>query len=336
LSFLFPVAVIYAFRMRAEPTTPERRRAWALFALFMAMTGLALAGAGFWFVSETLVQLNLYRFSIYPKLLGCIALAWLLWDRRGAPKSTVSWTLALLAMAACPLAWMSTSPFGWEPMGAWSEAARHNVRVGWLFMLLAVASIAVMVPIPWRYARGLYLAMALTAAAFLLNAGTNPLGVRVSGLEGDDRDYRAVAEWARDHTPVDAVFVVPPDEESFRLRGRRAIVVNFKGVPQLSGELPEWRDRMLKVLDLKSTADLLALPRPMGRTLQAIRARYDGLPAAHGFDVARSYGARYVLLTKPAEPVPAGATLVFDSNGRYFLYDRGATPGGISEGESRP
>ena len=70
LAFLVPVAAVYALRTRAEPTTPERRRAWTLFALFMAMTGLALAGAGFWFHSETLVQLNLYRFSIYPTLLG--------------------------------------------------------------------------------------------------------------------------------------------------------------------------------------------------------------------------------------------------------------------------
>jgi hypothetical protein len=330
LSFLVPVAAVYGLRMRTEPRTSERRRAWVLFAVFMAMTGLALGGAGFVYASETLVQLNLYRFTIYPKLLGCVALAWLLWNRPGAPRSAVFRTIFGLATAACPLAWMSTSPFGWAPLKSWSEAARHDVRVGWLFLLLAVASIAVMVPVPWRLARWPLLAMALFAVAFLLNTGTN-LGVRVAGLEGDDSDYRAAAEWARRNTPVDAVFVVPPDEESFRLHGRRAIVVNFKGVPQLSGELPEWRDRMLAVLDLKSTADLLALPRPMGRTLRAIRARYDALPAAHGFEVATKYGARYVLLTKPAEPVPSGASLVFD-NGRYFLYDRGATP----EGETWP
>ena len=60
----------------------------------------ALLVAGFWFVSETLVQLNLYRFSIYPKLLSCIALAWLLWDRRPAVEPYL-FGILLLFVAAC-------------------------------------------------------------------------------------------------------------------------------------------------------------------------------------------------------------------------------------------
>ena len=89
---------------------------------------------------------------------------------------------------------------------------------------------------------------------------------------------------------------MPPDEESFRVRARRAIVVNYKGVPQLSGELAGWRDRLQDVLGL-DTAGLLALPRPMGRTIQAIRARYDALPPEHHVAVARRWGARYVVVT---------------------------------------
>ena len=36
------------------------------------MIGFALLTAGFWFAGEAFVQLNLYRFSIYPKLLSCV------------------------------------------------------------------------------------------------------------------------------------------------------------------------------------------------------------------------------------------------------------------------
>ena len=51
--------------------------------------------------------------------------------------------------------------------------------------------------------------------------------------------------WAADpaHTPLDAIFLVPPQETDFRLYGQRAIIVNFKHIPQLSNEIRQWRDR---------------------------------------------------------------------------------------------
>ena len=161
--------------------------------------------------------------------------------------------------------------------------------------------------------------MALVIVMSAAAARNVPAGIRLSGLGGDGAEYLALAGWARDHTPPDAVFLVPPDEESFRVHARRAIVVNFKGVPQLSAELPEWRDRLRDVLDL-DTRGLLALPRPLGRTMRAIRARYDSLPPEHLFGVARKYGARYVVLTRRADET--GAQLVHsDSNDLYYLYD---------------
>jgi hypothetical protein len=323
LAFLAPLPFAVLAYRRARPW-PERRRAAVLFGLFAAMLAFALVVAGFWFASETFVQLNLYRFSIYLKLLGCVGLAWVLWDEYGAPKRQVVWGIAVIALLLCPLAWLSTSPFGWQGPDWATPALRHNARALWLFMMLAGACIGPMVPIPPKRIRELHLAMAAGIVMASVHFGGLPIGIRVGGLEGDDADYRAVAAWARDNTPVDAVFLVPPDEESFRLRARRAIVVNFKGVPQLSAELPEWRDRLLNVLDYPSTQNLLALPRPMGRTLGAMRSRYDSLPPEHVFAVARRYGARYVVLTRRPGGTPAGAS-VFD-NGRYFLYDLNAEP----------
>jgi hypothetical protein len=89
-------------------------------------------------------------------------------------------------------------------------------------------------------------------------------------------------------------------------------VVNFKNVPQLSSEMREWRERLEAVLD----EPLSALPRRFDRAHAAIAARYDALPAGHLFDVARRYGAAYVVT---ARALP-GERSVFE-NASYHLYD---------------
>lgn len=265
LTFLvpIPVAVIAAQRPAGLEHSGARRRAGVLFKLYAAMVVLAVVTAGFWFLAETFVQLNLYRFSIYLKLLTCIAVASLLWQGDTRRRVMVAVGLVVLAVIAAVVA----------------------------------ATTGLLAPPTTRH----------------------PLGLRLAGLQGDDAPYLELARWARGNTPKDAVFLVPPDEESFRVHGRRAIVVNFKGVPQLSAELPEWRDRLQDVLNL-DTRGLLALPRPMGRTLRAIRERYDALPAEHHVAVARKHGARFVVLTNRADIL--GARLVSpDSTAPYFLYD---------------
>lgn len=274
-AFLVPIpfAVVAARKACAPENSDARRRAGGLFVLFAAMTAFALLTAGFFFAGETFVQLNWYRFSIYPKLLSCVAAASLLW------------------------------------------AENRRARVAVVGGLCAVGLGAIV----------------LAASSGLLAAPTarSPLGLKLAGLQGDDGGYLELAEWARKNTPKDAVFLVPPDEESFRVHAQRAIVVNFKGVPQLSAELPEWRDRLQAVLGL-DTPGLLALPKPLGRTLQAIRARYAALPSTHHFAIAREYNARFVVIVRSLGVLanaPSGARLVHsDSTGRYDLYDLAPDP----------
>ena len=106
------------------------------------------------------------------------------------------------------------------------------------------------------------------------------------------RTYLAACDWIRYNTPADAVFLVPPNEQAFRLRAQRAIVVNFKCVPQLSGELPAWRERLGQMLMI----DIRQLRTPFKETLDDIRNRYEHLPPAHYANVAQRYDARYVLV----------------------------------------
>jgi hypothetical protein len=93
--------------------------------------------------------------------------------------------------------------------------------------------------------------------------------------------------------------------------------VNFKAVPQLSGELAEWQKRICNVLGIQK---LTQLPRPYHRTLWDMEKRYDALPAAHLAKVAHDYGARYILTRHRLGP-DWDAKVAFGS-GEYVLYDR--------------
>jgi hypothetical protein len=59
-----------------------------------------------------------------------------------------------------------------------------------------------------------------------------------------DDDAR-VARWSRAHTPVDAVFVIPPGLGSFRLIAERAVVVDYKSLPFGASAMRTWYQRML-------------------------------------------------------------------------------------------
>src|SRR3954462_11426467 len=57
-----PFTFVAARRNVENASTDELRRTRALFGLYFAMIVFALLTAGFWFLGETFVQLNLYRF----------------------------------------------------------------------------------------------------------------------------------------------------------------------------------------------------------------------------------------------------------------------------------
>jgi hypothetical protein len=316
LSFLVPIAVATpAYRAAVrQDGTPQRRRAADAFVLFCAMLLLALIGAGVWYVSEPLIQMSLYRFSIFPKLLSCIATAWLLW-RSGW------WRAALRVVVLCMLIAMTVVIVSDLYVPQFLKANAFSI---WLFTLFAMA--ALLRPRVPGWGRELFGGLASMCVVVSLVLTWDKLGIVHDGSRGDDASYLAVCNWARDNTPAEAVFVVPPDEQSFRLHARRAIVVNFKNVPQLSGELGEWRDRLQRVLAID---DIRTLPRPFHRTLDAIRLNYAQLPTAHLVGVAKQYGARYVVSVHPLDIPQAGEPVFSTSDAQYFLYD-------LSRPESRP
>jgi hypothetical protein len=300
LTFLWPIPFWIAAARRA-PAAAAKREAARVFLLLFSLQLLALSFAGVWYVSETLIQLSLYRFSIYVKLLSCIGAALMLGCN---PRRPLLFWAALSAAVLAVVARLTLTGI----------AGDLNPLPLLAALLLCCAAFD-------RTAAPVVLAalIAIAAGATLMAKISNAhlLGVGVLMNPQDSADYHRLCIYARDRTPIDAIFLVPPSEQEFRLIARRAIVVNFKGVPQLSAELPEWRDRLARVLDLPPTLD--ALPRErFDHTLAAIAKRYGELPADHLRAVAREYHARYVVAARPLDL--GGAALVFES-GPYHLYD---------------
>jgi hypothetical protein len=312
LGFLWPIPLaVLAFR--SAPKTPERREASRVFTVFCAAMAVSLLGAGIWYVSEPLIQMCFYRFSIFPKLLSCIGAAyWLgtltLPARRQARFGIAAATVGAVVLGAVVLNSVDVAPL--ELLRGATRPVRAMVFLAGVTVLCGCTAVG------WlRCVRTPFYAAGLLALAAQLSAAPRWLGQE--RLSPREENYLEMCRWARDpaNTPVDAVFLVPPHEEPFRYAAQRAIVVNFKGVPPLRGELPEWRDRLKAVLNLD---DLGALPKGMSAAGEAIEERYDALPPSHLAAVARKYNARYVLLSRRHQVDPAA---VVHANGSFQLCD---------------
>jgi hypothetical protein len=292
LSFLWPIPF-------AAITLRKHRDAMLFLKLLGALTCFALLFAGVFFVSETLVQLSLFRFTIYIKLLTCIGAAIWMRERRIAQ----FFQLFFIVMLAAGLWLFFFARFPAEQARFIGEQL-PAVMIFSMFVAIAAAVIF------WRKPTVQILSMG--AVVMQLFTCWPMLGLRV--IPGDDAEYVEMCDWAAANTPADAIFLVPPGEQSMRWRGQRAIVVNFKGIPQLSRELPEWKRRMSDVLG----EDTLLLPHGFARSLAAADAIYESRPKEQLIGVAKAYGARYVLVDHPwPETYEAHAS----SGKKYFLYD---------------
>jgi hypothetical protein len=314
LSFLWPIPLaVLAYRRAARSSFIIQNSAF-VFCFLTALCLIALLFAGLVFVSEPLIQMSLFRFSIYPKLLSCVgAAAFLLDPQRLAQRAT---RLALIALPVFALVALVTIRL-LKPDSTVDHFVQSNLPALLTFIALLAAGVLYLCIDRATATRRPHFLLPfalclLPSVALLFALYRNWLGLRIDMNDAAEASYRELCLWARDHTPVDAIFLVPPNEQLFRFHARRAIVINFKNVPQLSSEMLEWKRRLEDVLG----QPLTALPRRFDLTHNAIAARYDALPPQHLVDVARRYNARYVVT---ATPLPARQA-VFE-NPSYHLYD---------------
>jgi hypothetical protein len=130
------------------------------------------------------------------------------------------------------------------------------------------------------------------------------------GSVASDRETQDLDEWVKSETDPDAIFMAPIHSGAgFRVRNKRAIVVDGKCTPGYPEETLEWYRRMKQF----SAED----PSP---GLKPLKERAD-FPAPRIRELAKEYGARYFILDlslENARPSPE-LPLVF-SNSRYAVY----------------
>lgn len=310
LAFLWPIPLAvqeWRKNSQSDSAQPSLQRAAFLFAFFITLQIIPLLFAGIFFISERLIQMSLFRFSIFAKLLASIgAAAWLL-DL--APASARIVRIALIALPVIVLGailalWLASTS------SAAGGFVKLNLRALLIFTALLAATCVILVRRLIFFQPATTLAVTILLSIILVTQRDH-LGLRLPLQDDDDADYLALCDYVRAHTPASSLFVVPPNEQIFRYRAQRAIVVNFKNVPQLSDEMSEWRSRLEAVLG----EPLSTLPRRFDLAHAAIAARYDARTPVELSDVATRYGAGFIVTTHAF----ANHRALFENQG-YHLY----------------
>jgi hypothetical protein len=125
-------------------------------------------------------------------------------------------------------------------------------------------------------------------------------------LSGGDRSVAELCDWAIAHSPEDALFLTPPNEDDLRLRCQRAVVVDWKTVPAEPDEVLAWMRRIEDETGrrpFRTDADL---------------AGYEELDATRVAELRARYGIDYVVVERGHEP-SLGIAPVF-SGSRFVVY----------------
>jgi hypothetical protein len=151
----------------------------------------------------------------------------------------------------------------------------------------------------------------------------NPSPPAVARMEDVDAWLGACA-WIREHAASDALCLIPRHAQSFKWYAQRADVVNWKDVPQDALGVIAWHRRIHDVFPTVTTPDG---PRALNSPEQ--------WGAARALDVARRYGAAYVVAR--SEP-PLGLREVYarasqGSAGGYSVYEVEPASANLPRGE---
>jgi hypothetical protein len=97
-------------------------------------------------------------------------------------------------------------------------------------------------------------------------------------LRGLSQEETALYKWV-DTTSKDAVFLIPPGFQRFRLHARRAVIVDWKSTPILPAELVEWYKRIETVSGISGVSSLDEADKGFYKAdrnrLQEIKNKYD-------------------------------------------------------------
>lgn len=184
--------------------------------------------------------------------------------------------------------------------------------VCWLSTQSALAPLVAKVrewrPIVGRVLPPLAVLAALALYANQVNTPLRQLAARSNVIVGLPRWDTELYDWVAKNTSVDAGFLTPPQDPSFRYFAKRAIVVDWKSTPMLPKDVIEWYERMKAVTGrpaFNNAHDLDGYKDLTPRKVSELRARY-------GFD----YVVAYVGVNRGLDTLRA----VY-RNARYVVYD---------------
>jgi hypothetical protein len=183
---------------------------------------------------------------------------------------------------------------------------------------------------PWRPRRGsLRTTAGIGLGIFVVLALTQlPPALAQSNLLNPDSPpaERALFEWART-TDRDVRFLIPPSLSAFRLRAKRAVVVDWKSTPIMADELVEWYRRINRVSGLRAVPDLAAASRGY---VAMDSARLDALDAEFALDYA---------VIPAGSPLARSARAVVHRNAAFTVLDVAkflGTPGKSNRRQDAP
>jgi hypothetical protein len=155
---------------------------------------------------------------------------------------------------------------------------------------------------PWNARGPGVLVVAGLACAIFFGLGPVSRASRHSSLlTPRNADEAALYAWMRGATPKDTLFLTPPDMEAFRLLSRRAIVVDWKGVPAIPTELVEWLRRLRDVSG-----------RPSLTTADELKG-YDAMDPARLEQLHARYRFEYVVVRRGTETRLAGYPRAYEN-----------------------
>jgi hypothetical protein len=302
VSTLALVAVVFACAPRIE----GRDRARTLVTLVLGTLGLFAVALVFTEILplSPVIQLQLFRASAFLAYLAIVA-----------------YSSALVGAARDP---MSVS--GLATLWLIGFAVLYDAK-GWPFDLLALAlvlgAMAAHLRVLGRAISPEALALVLAALVSGLAFGAARANPVMNAANAQPPDWLDVQRWAHDSTPRDAVFVVPPSHEGFRVEAERSIYGDWRDGTQAFFNADvghEWLRRMqrlgfrreLAVTGLSGTEALDDAYRQLGA--HELRAIID--------DIAT---------TKPVYVVDFAGASRWDNeplfrNEHYAVYERSNTP----------
>ncbi len=124
-----------------------------------------------------------------------------------------------------------------------------------------------------------------------------------------------MTEWVIQHTPVDAVFLIPPSLSGFRYRAQRPVFVDFKALPFQDAAMLEWYRR------LTMQAPISHMRRGGVSAMLALDASFDTTSLATVSSLMRSEDLTFILRKSPFDIIRVlpKMELVFQ-NRDWWLY----------------